>query len=565
MHSTGIAAKIFRKQQASYYRTLKDSPQLFDSLYYLCANLDVLQAKRDPITHYIHHGADEGRNPSANFNTNFYKSQMPVYMRWCNPLIHFIKSSSDAACSPMPSPDSITSHDSSVASQLAFKDYINLVDTEWYLDTYRDVAKKGMTPLGHFRLYGWKNGYKPNKYFDPRWYSEENLGSKLVTTDPLLHYCQIGWKRGLNPSPFFSIKDYYELNPDVQSAGSEPLSHFLFKKRNHIDTEYYTSINSEFDGESVDALKKHFIDNGHLEQRIINSPSQFRVASDIEKRTPRVPLKRVYGGRPQYSSPLLIAGFHRSGTSLTTNLFMNAGLYLGKELLGARVSNPNGHFEDVDIVRFHDRLLARSGSHWQTESDFLPVLNNDDWQWMTDYGIGNSEFPAWGFKDPRSCLFLSQWAEVFPDLRVLYIFRPAVECIHSIKRRAARDISLNIVPKINGRFWQIDDLAVRMYIAYASSFLRFAKSFDGDICVAELNDIIEGREIVSEVRDNWGYPLADAYIDDIYDSEFMSRAGPNELIKDTRLLAQVEEIETKIRALARRGFYSNKPPQTDLE
>jgi len=45
----------------------------------------------------------------------------------------------------------------------------------------------------------------------------------------------------------------------------------------------------------------------------------------------------------------------------------------------------------------------------------------------------------------------------------------------------------------------------------------------------------------------------------------MSRAGPNEVIKDPRLLEQLAEIEDKLRAMARRGFTRANAPKSRME
>jgi glycosyltransferase involved in cell wall biosynthesis len=73
------------------YYTLKNS-ELFDPHYYLANYADVRQADIDPIHHYVKNGAQEGRNPSLDFNTIFYLQQYPdVEKSGMNPLIHFIR------------------------------------------------------------------------------------------------------------------------------------------------------------------------------------------------------------------------------------------------------------------------------------------------------------------------------------------------------------------------------------------------------------------------------------------------------------------------------------------
>ena len=45
------------------------SSGLFDKDWYLAKNPDVANAKVDPVSHYLHHGGFEGRDPGPNFSS----------------------------------------------------------------------------------------------------------------------------------------------------------------------------------------------------------------------------------------------------------------------------------------------------------------------------------------------------------------------------------------------------------------------------------------------------------------------------------------------------------------
>src|ERR687896_198189 len=77
---------------------------------------------------------------------------------------------------------------------------------------------------------------------------------------------------------------------------------------------------------------------------------------------------------------LIVAGFHRSGTSLVCQLLHRAGLFLGYNLLGPAFSNPHGHFEDTEILEIHQQILADNGHTWLVSEPFLPVITEPHWQ-----------------------------------------------------------------------------------------------------------------------------------------------------------------------------------------
>ncbi len=70
---------------------ISQSP-LFDVGWYLEQNPDVAQQGADPVDHYIHHGAFEGRDPSQAFSSNWYLEQNPdVRAAGFNPLVHYLR------------------------------------------------------------------------------------------------------------------------------------------------------------------------------------------------------------------------------------------------------------------------------------------------------------------------------------------------------------------------------------------------------------------------------------------------------------------------------------------
>ncbi len=49
------------------------------------------------------------------------------------------------------------------------------------------------------------------------------------------------------------------------------------------------------------------------------------------------------------SRPVVIAGMHRSGTSLVASYLSSLGIGLGDRLLSADANNRHGYFEDADF------------------------------------------------------------------------------------------------------------------------------------------------------------------------------------------------------------------------
>ncbi len=143
--------------------------------------------------------------------------------------------------------------------------------------------------------------------------------------------------------------------------------------------------------------------------------------------------------------PLIIGGMHRSGTSLTASLFASVGIDLGPELLGANASNPAGHFEDLGIQEFHARALASQGlcteGYTGTARGRVPATLVDA---VNDL-LAARQRPgvAWGWKEPRTTLFLDFWQERLPEARYVFVFRRPWEVADSLFRRGDETFMLD--------------------------------------------------------------------------------------------------------------------------
>jgi hypothetical protein len=103
-----------------------------------------------------------------------------------------------------------------------------LVDEVWYLTTYPDVESAAADPLLHFCAHGWKEGRKPNYYFDPQWYCANYPELHTDGHNPLYDYVIRGEKEGACPSPLFDTP-WYRAQHGL-SVGESPLRHYLLRR-----------------------------------------------------------------------------------------------------------------------------------------------------------------------------------------------------------------------------------------------------------------------------------------------------------------------------------------------
>ncbi len=166
---------------------------------------------------------------------------------------------------------------------------------------------------------------------------------------------------------------------------------------------------------------------------------------------------------PVAGSPrlILVAGMHRSGTSLLSHLLWRAGAHLGGPLDTAPLdSNETGHWEHAEVVAVQEALLADLGRIWHLDGD-LPLPAG--WQDWPESRAALSRLAAiaareltgrdhWVVKDPRSTQFLPLWQALArasgADLRVVLALRDPRAVAASLARRNAMD------PALAGAIWR---------------------------------------------------------------------------------------------------------------
>ncbi len=136
---------------------------------------------------------------------------------------------------------------------------------------------------------------------------------------------------------------------------------------------------------------------------------------------------------------LVITGMHRSGTSLLASAAQRAGVDIGSELNPATRGNLRGHFEDVGFLHFHERFMERrSVPVFSPAMDWTPRATPEEEAEARKLVARQAGKPLWGFKDPRTALFLDFWDPLLPNPFYLFVFRHPVEVVLSLAASRAR-------------------------------------------------------------------------------------------------------------------------------
>jgi hypothetical protein len=176
---------------------------------------------------------------------------------------------------------------------------------------------------------------------------------------------------------------------------------------------------------------------------------------------------------PPFSHPIIIIGSHRSGTSWVSKSLADAGVQMGAE----RDHNEEAwHFLNLNQQAMEnasgswDMPLVPQERHWPIhriedlmKSHFGFHRRRDLWQlWVRG--------AQWGWKDPRNTFTLSHWLKLFPNARILHVYREGEEVAESLLRRQKKE------GEVKSSILTTKDSALHLWKVYVDEARKYSSS-----------------------------------------------------------------------------------------
>jgi hypothetical protein len=267
-----------------------------------------------------------------------------------------------------------------------------------------------------------------------------------------------------------------------------------------------------------------------------------------------------------HSKTLIIAGMHRSGTSLITNWLHRCGLQIGETLLEASVANKEGHFEDREFLKIHEDILTSNGLE-NTGLVYDKPLTISEYQiekLKAIIRVKDNHFTEWGWKEPRTCLFLDTYHQLLPNAKYLVIVRDYLAVVNSLLKRRWEEIDRkfdqrSFFSRLKWKLLRRECNKRRFYHAYTENFIRVWIDYNQHILRAleqlspenylvvnysllQLGD----KPVYNFLHDNWGFDLHYCPFNSIYKQNLIShQADLSPFIKDQALVDKAVAIENE--------------------
>jgi hypothetical protein len=154
-------------------------------------------------------------------------------------------------------------------------------------------------------------------------------------------------------------------------------------------------------------------------------------------------------------APIIVIGMHRSGTTMLSQQMEGLGIFMGKK---KEMNHESTLFLGID-----NWIAAQCGASWENPQPIHYLIENGELRArVADYinryllrtprameylGIGKFlryrspfelDFP-WGWKSPLSTFTFPVWLDLFPNAKIIHIYRHGVDVANSLRARGRRE------------------------------------------------------------------------------------------------------------------------------
>jgi hypothetical protein len=193
--------------------------------------------------------------------------------------------------------------------------------------------------------------------------------------------------------------------------------------------------------------------------------------------------------------PVIVLGMHHSGTSILAEVLHRGGVFMQANMR---------HFESNFFTKLNDRTILGRPDAWaalplppvhEIMSRLDAARDEIDHKAHRRYvAAGYDGTGRWGFKDPRTCVTLPLFLELFPRAQLLHIVRDADDVAASLaagpKRGVGQNTDLNHWRELRRQYLE----RVRTYGTRHAQFLEFTYE---DFCTKPIDTT---RRVFEHIR-----------------------------------------------------------------
>jgi hypothetical protein len=243
---------------------------------------------------------------------------------------------------------------------------------------------------------------------------------------------------------------------------------------------------------------------------------------------------------------LMILGMHRSGTSALAGQCAGLGLSFGDNLLPAQVDNPEGYYEDIELVSANDTLCTMLFGGWDSPlawADAARLFPVEDSQ-VLDVAKPAKEVlrslsageQHWAVKDPRLSRLLPIWSPMIQDsgldVSLLMAVRRPTEVAASLGQRNRLGVTTSLL----------------LWLRHVAEPLAYALEHGLTIGIVSFDKLVSSPRHLLEILKGIGFPVMPGRDRDFVDASLRHHrhkaSPPDDEI--TRICERLYELTTSM-------------------
>jgi len=111
-------------------------------------------------------------------------------------------------------------------------------------------------------------------------------------------------------------------------------------------------------------------------------------------------------------NPIIVTGTGRSGTSMVAGILRQLGIHMGYTMVPYNISNPKGHFEDIEFHYLNALFLKQACTEDAWYSEVIPLIKRR-----------MAEGRPWGWKTPSTTDLIAYYTQLLPEAHYLVVRR----------------------------------------------------------------------------------------------------------------------------------------------
>ena len=274
------------------------------------------------------------------------------------------------------------------------------------------------------------------------------------------------------------------------------------------------------------------------------------------------------------SKTLIIAGMHRSGTSLVAHWLHRCGLFIGNRLVPAAIGNTEGHFEDADFLEIHERFLRnhKLPASGFTNKPLSELTESEEQELQSLITAKCSKNIQWAWKEPRTCFFLTTYKKLIPSAFFLVVVRDYNATVNSMllreyvahikkfqEKKGLSKINWVLFKKKSrqGIFKKHANNYLKIWIRYYECILDHILSLPAEkyMLVQYAYLVKDDQNVFKRLKEEWMFSLDYFPFKNVFKKELLSTVeNIDQYIRDKNLIVRAKEIE---KAIGRFIFHTN--------